>query len=914
MPRPADHLWRHLLTLLVLTCAPFNPVRAIEVADPRAWTTDGMVFGMQIRDQELYLGGAFNYLGPVTGGLVGVDGASEDIDRDWPQVEGAVNAIIPDGQGGWYIGGSFLRVGGLRRSHLAHFRSDRTMDDWAPVADKPVLTMQLVGERVYLGGEFTRIGGVDRMHLAAVDRTTGAVQPWAPVVAGSVFTLSATHDQLVVGGEFSRIDGKVRYSLASFDRVSGELSDWAPELREVVLRNTAQVYILKVSGDRLFVGGRFVSVDGVARAHVCAFMQGSAELSEWAPQIPYAVRAIAVGGPGVILGGEEIPALDRPRFEVTAVDSLLGDTILYRVPAELGVLALSIQGSAVLVGGSFYQMAGSPRLRAAALELSTGALLPWSPSFGGPIVAWGESAYGTLAGGTFQSAGGVARRNLGALSLATFAATPWAPEADLGVISLLVDDQHVYAGGNFSTAGGRPREHIAQLDRITGAATAWNPGIQGKRDYANVHALALANGTLYAGGDFAWAGGLPRIAVAAIDAVTGAVLPWDPALRYQLDPLAHAIVVHDSTVYLGGQFNEAGGAARPNLAALDIRTARARDWNPAPDWTVNALLWDSGQLFVGGGFWTLGGAARMSLGAVDAVTGVATAWAPGIHDSSGLSSVMALQLEGGELHAGGNFALQNGVARQNVVRLGTADAVPTPWNARMDYYLYVHALAPDAGADWVGGLFVQAAGRPATGLARVVTDAAPPVGLSLVKPDEPIVVGEPYELHWYASDDLMVQGVDIRLSRSGPTGPWETIALACPNTGRYRWMAEGPVSDDALLRFEVRDFAQHTTTVEQAGLRIALTRAPAVTTTHLSRPLPNPMVDQTDVRFSLANAGPIRLTLLDAQGRVVRTLVDEHRLAGAQNIRFARRGLNPGLYWLRLETAGTHTSRRLVVL
>jgi len=95
-------------------------------------------------------------------------------------------------------------------------------------------------------------------------------------------------------------------------------------------------------------------------------------------------------------------------------------------------------------------------------------------------------------------------------------------------------------------------------------------------------------------------------------------------------------------------------------------------------------------------------------------------------------------------------------------------------------------------------------------------------------------------------------------------------------------------------------------TPEPAGLRLEPAR-------------PNPTHGGTRVAFSLPAAGRVRLALFDLRGARVRTLVDGPRPAGAQVARWDGRDdagdpAAPGVYFLRLEAAGTVRSTRLALL
>ncbi len=68
-------------------------------------------------------------------------------------------------------------------------------------------------------------------------------------------------------------------------------------------------------------------------------------------------------------------------------------------------------------------------------------------------------------------------------------------------------------------------------------------------------------------------------------------------------------------------------------------------------------------------------------------------------------------------------------------------------------------------------------------------------------------VGQGINLDWSAADPQGAVTIDLYLSRTGVAGPWETIALAQPNTGTYAWLATGPATNQALLKVVAKDAA-----------------------------------------------------------------------------------------------------------
>ncbi|KAA9332240.1 T9SS type A sorting domain-containing protein [Hymenobacter busanensis] len=85
---------------------------------------------------------------------------------------------------------------------------------------------------------------------------------------------------------------------------------------------------------------------------------------------------------------------------------------------------------------------------------------------------------------------------------------------------------------------------------------------------------------------------------------------------------------------------------------------------------------------------------------------------------------------------------------------------------------------------------------------------------------------------------------------------------------------------------------------------------------HLYPVYPNPAgAEALHVGFTLARAAPVTLTLRDANGRVVRTLLrHERRAAGPHEVLLPAAQLSAGLYLLQLETGGFTQTQKVMVL
>ncbi len=83
---------------------------------------------------------------------------------------------------------------------------------------------------------------------------------------------------------------------------------------------------------------------------------------------------------------------------------------------------------------------------------------------------------------------------------------------------------------------------------------------------------------------------------------------------------------------------------------------------------------------------------------------------------------------------------------------------------------------------------------------------------------------------------------------------------------------------------------------------------------HLSQNFPNPFAGKTEIRFSLDQAGPVRLELIDLMGRPIRTVIDEFRSTGTHDVTIHADRLPAGMYLYRLTTSRGATNRSMTVL
>ncbi len=293
---------------------------------------------------------------------------------------GVVRSIVRTPDGGWLFAGEFTTVNGATRNRVARLDAGGQLTAFHPnVTGGSVQSIALLGDRLYLGGDFTAVGGQPRAALAAVDASSGAVLAWNAALTGPtcqlmriapyVSALEPGDGVLYVGGRFVAVNGTARGSLAALD-AGGGLTGWAPSATPsscggIVVRRLA------VSAQNIWLSGNFDRLNGQVRNGFAALTAAGA-LQPAAPVVgadhlaPGPAAGVVIAGAG---GARSIRADGTTAWNVS-VDAL-------------GV-AVDTAGATAYLAGDFTEVHGIPRSRTAAVPLATGSpLTAWNPGVTG---------------------------------------------------------------------------------------------------------------------------------------------------------------------------------------------------------------------------------------------------------------------------------------------------------------------------------------------------------------------------------------------------------------------------------------------------------------------------------------------------------------------------------------------------
>jgi hypothetical protein len=687
------------------------------------WVTDGEVSAVAAHDNRLYIGGFFSRIGPPTGGLVQLDGTSGVLTQSLG-VDGAVFAIVPDGAGGHYVGGSFTHIQGLPRANVARIDANGNVAPWNPGVHGVVRAMVRAGGTVYLGGSFDQVGASARTNLAAVD-TSGTVQAWNPNASSFVFALAEQNGLIYVGGQFNTIAGEFRNRIAALDPVTGAATPWNPicigTVEALATRydpNTLEVTVY-VGGAFSFVGGQSRSNLAVLDATVGSPTYGQATSFDPAPDANVsALRLTADPVPALFVGGGFTTIAGQPRNHLASFN---GTTLTAWNPdADAAVSAIELDGSTLYASGNFTHLAGQPRHYAGAVN-ATGiaASTPWNPAPGAPANALAVQGTKVWMGGTFTFTGGVERQNLAALDLTTGQPTAWNPSPNSIVFALEWVRNHLYVGGEFTSFASGPHSSVARFD-AAGVLDAWEPAVNGGVYAFEQRPLDATTDLLYMGGAFFASGISPRTKLAAFAIGAVPVLTdWNPFV----DGTVFSLGVDATHVWVGGNFSQLGTQPTTNLGRVDF-AGNATGWSTNIPPRVTSIAVADTSIYVG--------LLDFSVPPGTTVPGVRQlrkANAAFMNSVTCAGYVAALNYGAAGLDVAGNFTQLGGLPRTGLGRVDPASLATTSWDPQVSVFsyglnqpghaTYVSALAELGGVLYAGGRFDAVLGKPRSNVAGI---------------------------------------------------------------------------------------------------------------------------------------------------------------------------------------------------
>ena len=355
---------------------------------------------------------------------------------------------------------------------------------------------------------------------------------------GKVYAVIRSGNYIYVGGQFTSIrSGPTGQSFAATnlarfhaDTGVGD-STWTPDVTGADMTKT-KVYSLAASNGKIWVGGNFGAVNGVARRNLAAVSPDTGVVDPTVDPLvgteTSIVRAMIASSQKVYIGGAFGTVEDdngvKSRRNLAALDPVTGNVDLTwkpKVDKIVWSLAFSCDGpsapSTVFAGGKFLNAAGSDgvfntRQFIARFDATSGALHPWAippASFqnqdevASDMAVTCERITSGFLGPNFLRSFRLDNGNIGS--------TVWGYKTggEVQTAAMLGADK-VIVGGHFSQLkDGIKRERIGMINLSDGSVDpSWAPPVSGK--YLGPWDLLVDDNHLYVGGEFTSVADLPR--------------------------------------------------------------------------------------------------------------------------------------------------------------------------------------------------------------------------------------------------------------------------------------------------------------------------------------------------------------------------------------------------------------------
>jgi hypothetical protein len=674
------------------------------------WSTNYTVDRVENSGDYTMITGYFNQVGPYSGSGLLVNTSNSNVDNDFPKINGTISASVADGNGGWYIGGTFDFIDDVQIKHLAHIKADKTLDvnwkpnptgsvyaitlngnslyvggtfqtisgqsrnflaafdttngslkDWNPNCNNIVYAIAVNGNTVYAGGNFTTVGGQAKNRIAAIEATTAQPTSWDAAITGSsVFAITATVSTVYIGGSFTAIGGASRASLGAVDTSTGALLSWNPNPFDAA---GAKIYSLLLAANTLYVGGKFSSIDGLSIKNLAATDATTGNANNgWNPDVNSTVYSLSLTGSSLFIGGEFFNINGDLKQFIAALKTSDASVTSFNVVPRGIVKTISTNGANVFVGGDFSGVNWTDRNSFALFKNSTDELWPY------PIELNSLGQINTIAvkdnvlyiGGQFTDVNGQSRKNIAALSLTDGQLLSWNPAIDIPaapttaeVLTMKIKDNLLYVGGKFMEVGGQSRPSLAAIDLTTGIPSSWNPIVGDGTTPEQVYALDISNNTVYAAGSFSLIAGQTRYNLAAVDATSGNVLAWNPEANSKV----WKIKVSPTLAYVVGDFDAIGSSTLSyNIAAIDLSTGEATMWEPdfQGGYIMDVAL-TANDVIVAGYYSQVGAELQNGLASFSQTTGMLNNWKPDVGQTEGGPYINAVAVSQNRIHVGGSF-------------------------------------------------------------------------------------------------------------------------------------------------------------------------------------------------------------------------------------------------------------------
>ena len=253
----------------------------------------------------------------------------------------------------------------------------------------------------------------------------------------------------------------------------------------------------------------------------------------------------------------------------------------------------------------------------------------------------------------------------------------------------------LYIGGGFTTTQISGRNYLAALNAATGALLPWLPDAIDNP----VIRIDATDSLVFINGSFANVDNQYSYGFAAINAVTGKYVSHFPLTNSSYYTYTHPIV-DGNKLYFSGNFSSIGSNTQ-GLAGFDSGTAALDQYYANIQGSVNVMLADgAGGYYIGGNFSKIGNQNRSSLAHVLANGTVDPVFNPTVN-----GTVRCMALTADSIYFGGDFTLVSTKTRNNGAVVSRNNGAVGVWHPNLNSSMY--AIAIYGTTVYMGGAFTK---------------------------------------------------------------------------------------------------------------------------------------------------------------------------------------------------------------
>ena len=434
--------------------------------------------------------------------------------------------------------------------------------------------MKVHGNKGYITGWFEHIressgAQYNRKGFFAFNPNTGAILPETLTLDWYASFLEARNGKLYISGKFKTVNGVPRERFAVLDTGTLALNPWQ-------LAPTDALTALAFAGNKAFVGGHFRGLNSVSRSGFAAFDSATKALLPWNPV--------------------------NTNIETTKRMMVKGDSLFI-----LGWTTMLHHNSCFVNNPTVFRI----------ISLSTGADYnnPLATTYMDDCVVDGNYLY-------VSSNRKLRRYILPNLVMDAGWGYDWAWQTgyDHNPVYLVVEENRIFSFGDTRfvfncNSFGPKRTYMAQYNKATGVKTSvyYFEGLSNIYDQPMIENAVRSGNKMYVSGSFNSLNNNPRKNFACLDITTGAVTPWQPvfantATNQSFFDYTKKMQVHGSRIWItsysqtlndGSPFYGFGGI--DTLTADLVQPLEAK-WYPSGWNGISDFLLSDNELTVAGGF------------------------------------------------------------------------------------------------------------------------------------------------------------------------------------------------------------------------------------------------------------------------------------------------------------------------